>query len=215
MAVLSEVKKNYGKMKNYVNGEWVDSNSSKLLDMENPATTDVIGQVPLSTRDETNAAIEAANDAWWAWRETSPVSRARLMFNLKVIMEREFENIARIISQEQGKTIDDARGETRRCIENVEVASGITSLQMGYNLEDGAAANIDEEAIISPLGVFAAVCPFNFPGMVPFWFWPYAVATGNTYIIKPSEQVPMTTQYMFKLIDEAGFPPGVVNLVNG
>ena len=215
MAVLSEVKKNYGKMKNYVNGEWVDSNSSKLLDMENPATTDVIGQVPLSTRDETNAAIEAANDAWWAWRETSPVSRARLMFNLKAIMEREFENIARIISQEQGKTIDDARGETRRCIENVEVASGITSLQMGYNLEDGAAANIDEEAIISPLGVFAAVCPFNFPGMVPFWFWPYAVATGNTYIIKPSEQVPMTTQYMFKLIDEAGFPPGVVNLVNG
>ncbi|TFG69008.1 MAG: CoA-acylating methylmalonate-semialdehyde dehydrogenase, partial [Methanomassiliicoccus sp.] len=119
------------------------------------------------------------------------------------------------ISQEQGKTIDDARGETRRCIENVEVASGITSLQMGYNLEDGAAANIDEEVIISPLGVFAAVCPFNFPGMVPFWFWPYAVATGNTYIIKPSEQVPMTSQYIFKLIDEAGFPPGVVNLVNG
>lgn len=215
MAVLPEVKKDYGRIQNFVNGEWVSSETSKWLDVQNPATTERIGQVPLSTADETKAAIEAAQEAWWAWRETPPVSRARLMFNLKAIMEREFENIARIITQEQGKTIDDARGETRRCIENVEVASGVTTLQMGYNLEDGAAANIDEETIISPLGVFAAICPFNFPGMVPFWFWPYAVATGNTFIVKPSEQVPLTTNYIFKLIEEAGFPPGVINLVNG
>lgn len=215
MSVLPVVKKDYGKLKNFVNGEWVDSTTGRWLDFSNPATTEAIGQVPLSTVDETKAAIEAAQDAWWSWRETPPVSRARLMFNLKAIMEREFENVARIISQEQGKTIDDARGETRRCIENVEVAAGVTSLQMGYNLEDGAAANIDEEVLISPLGVFTAVCPFNFPGMVPFWFWPYAVATGNTFIVKPSEQVPMTTQYMFKMIEEAGFPPGVINLVNG
>ncbi len=215
MAVLDPVKKDYGKVRNFVNGEWVDSSTGNWLDVRNPATTDTIAKVPLSTKDEMAAAIGAAQEAWWSWRETPPVSRARLMFNLKAIMEREFENIARIISQEQGKTIDDARGETRRCIENVEVASGVTTLQMGYNLEDGAAANIDEEVVISPLGVFGAVCPFNFPGMVPFWFWPYAVATGNTFIVKPSEQVPLTTQYMFKLIEEAGFPPGVVNLVNG
>jgi malonate-semialdehyde dehydrogenase (acetylating)/methylmalonate-semialdehyde dehydrogenase len=214
MAVL-EVKKDYGKVRNFVNGEWVDSSTKNWLDVKNPATTETIAKVPLSTKEEMNKAIEAAQEAWWAWRETPPVSRARVMFNLKAIMEREFENIARIISQEQGKTIDDARGETRRCVENIEVASGITTLQMGYNLEDGAAANIDEEVIISPLGVFGAVCPFNFPGMVPFWFWPYAVATGNTFIVKPSEQVPLTTQYMFKLIEEAGFPPGVINLVNG
>jgi len=215
MAVLSEVKKDYGKVRNFVNGEWVDSATKSWLDVKNPATTETIAKVPLSTKEEMTKAIEAAQEAWWAWRETPPVSRARVMFNLKAIMEREFENIARIISQEQGKTIDDARGETRRCIENVEVASGITTLQMGYNLEDGAAANIDEEVIISPLGVFGAVCPFNFPGMVPFWFWPYAVATGNTFILKPSEQVPLTSQYVFKLIEEAGFPPGVINLVNG
>ena len=215
MAVLDPVKKDYGKVRNFVNGEWVDSATKNWLDVKNPATTDTIAKVPLSTKDEMSEAIEAAQEAWWSWRETPPVSRARLMFNLKAIMEREFENVARIISQEQGKTIDDARGETRRCIENIEVASGVTTLQMGYNLEDGAAANIDEEVVISPLGVFGAVCPFNFPGMVPFWFWPYAVATGNTFIVKPSEQVPLTTMYMFKLIEEAGFPPGVVNLVNG
>jgi malonate-semialdehyde dehydrogenase (acetylating)/methylmalonate-semialdehyde dehydrogenase len=215
MAVLAEVKKDYGKIKNFVNGEWIDSKTSKFMDVVNPATTDVIAKVPMSTRDETSAAIEAAQEAWWSWRETPPISRGRLMFNLKTIMERDFEDIARIISQEQGKTIDDARGETRRAIENVEVAAGVTSLMMGYNLEDGAAANIDEEVIISPLGVFGAICPFNFPGMVPFWFWPYAVAAGNTYVIKPSEQVPLTTMHMVKLIEEAGFPPGVVNLVNG
>lgn len=212
---MDPVKRDHGKVRNFVNGEWVDSTTKNWLDVKNPATTDTIAKVPMSTKDEMSAAIDAAQEAWWSWRETPPVSRARLMFNLKAIMEREFENVARIISQEQGKTIDDARGETRRCIENVEVASGVTTLQMGYNLEDGAAANIDEEVVISPLGVFGAVCPFNFPGMVPFWFWPYAVATGNTFIVKPSEQVPLTTQYMFKLIEEAGFPPGVINLVNG
>ncbi len=215
MAVLPAVKTDYGKVRNFVNGEWTDSQTGKWLDVRNPATTDVIAKVPLSTVDETKAAIEAAQEAWWGWRETAPIQRAVPFFKLKAIMEREYENIARIISQEQGKTIDDARGETRRCIDNIDVAAGITSLQMGYNLEDGAASGIDEEVIISPLGVFTAVCPFNFPGMVPFWFWPYAVATGNTFIVKPSEQVPLTTQYMFQLIEEAGFPPGVISMVNG
>jgi len=215
MALLSEVKKDYGKLKNFVNGEWVDSTSGKYIDIENPTTGEIIGQVPMSSADETKAAIDAAQEAWWAWRETPPITRARVFFKLKEIMEQHIENIARIMVQEQGKTIDEARGETRRTIENVETAAGIPSLMMGYNLEDGGAEGIDEDAVISPLGVFGAVCPFNFPAMIPYWFWPYAVATGNTYIIKPSSQVPLTQNYLTKLVEQAGFPPGVLNIVNG
>ncbi len=215
MALLSEVQKNYGKLKNYVNGEWVDSQTDKFLDVENPSTGEIVAQMPLSTVDETKAAVEAAQEAWMEWRETPPISRARIFFKLKDILEQNFENIARIMVQEMGKTIDEARGETRRAIENVEVAAGIPSLMFGYNLEDGAAEGIDEDAVISPLGVFAAICPFNFPAMIPYWFWPYAVATGNNYIVKPSSQVPITQNFMFKAVEQAGFPPGVINLVNG
>lgn len=214
MALLTEVKKDWGTIKNYVNGEWIDS-SGKLMDIENPSTAGIIGKVPMSTREETKAAIDAAHEAWWSWRETPPITRARLMFRLKELMEQHFEDVARIMVQEQGKTIDEARGETRRTIENVEVAAGIPSLMMGYNLEDGAAEGIDEDAVISPLGVFGCICPFNFPAMIPYWFWPYAVATGNTYVMKPSSQVPLTQNYLTKLVGEAGFPPGVLNLVNG
>ncbi len=212
---MSEVQKNYGKLKNYVNGEWVDSQTDKFLDVENPSTGEIVAQMPLSTVDETKAAVEAAQEAWMEWRETPPISRARIFFKLKDILEQNFENIARIMVQEMGKTIDEARGETRRAIENVEVAAGIPSLMFGYNLEDGAAEGIDEDAVISPLGVFAAICPFNFPAMIPYWFWPYAVATGNNYIVKPSSQVPITQNFMFKAVEQAGFPPGVINLVNG
>ena len=212
---MSEVKKDYGKLKNYVNGEWIDSTSGKEIDIENPSTGQVIGKLPMSSVEETKAAIDAAHEAWWAWRETPPITRGRLFFRLKELMEQHFEDVARIMVQEQGKTIDEARGETRRTIENVEVAAGIPSLMMGYNLEDGAAEGIDEDAVISPLGVFAAICPFNFPAMIPYWFWPYAVATGNSYIVKPSSQVPITQNYMFRAVEKAGFPPGVINLVNG
>ena len=211
---MTEVKKDWGTIKNYVNGEWIDS-SGKLLDIENPCTAGIIGKVPMSTREETKAAIDAAHEAWWSWRETPPITRGRLMFRLKELMEQHFEDVARIMVQEQGKTIDEARGETRRTIENVEVAAGIPTLMMGYNLEDGAAEGIDEDAVISPLGVFGCICPFNFPAMIPYWFWPYAVASGNTYVMKPSSQVPLTQNYLTKLVDEAGFPPGVLNLVNG
>jgi len=215
MALLPEVKSHYGKLKNYVNGEWVESESDKVLDVENPATGKIIAQVPMSTRDEIKAAIEVAQEAWLAWRETPPITRARVFFKLKDLLEQHFESVARVMVQEQGKTIDEARGETRRTIENAEVAAGIPSLMMGYNLEDGAAENIDEDAVISPLGVFGAICPFNFPAMIPYWFWPYAVATGNCYIIKPSSQVPITQSFLFKAVEESGFPPGVINLVNG
>lgn len=215
MAQLTEVKKNYGTMKNYVNGMWIESQSPNTLDVRNPATGEVIAKVPLSTRDEVNRAVAAAQEAWWSWRETPPVTRARMMFTLKEMLEKRYEDIARIMVQEHGKSIDEARGELRRAIENVEVAAGVTTLQMGYSLEDGAGLGIDEEAIRQPLGVFACVAPFNFPAMIPFWFWPYAVVTGNTYIVKPSELVPCTTQYLFEVIADAGFPEGVINLVNG
>jgi len=137
------------------------------------------------------------------------------MFRLKELLEAHLDDIARQVVLEHGKTLEDARGSVRRGIENVEVAAGIPSLMMGYGLEDGAARGIDEEVVKQPLGVFAAICPFNFPAMVPFWFWPYAVACGNTFIVKPSEQVPLTQQRIFELVEQAGFPPGAINLVNG
>jgi malonate-semialdehyde dehydrogenase (acetylating)/methylmalonate-semialdehyde dehydrogenase len=199
---------------NYVNGEWVDSRSTELLDVVNPATTEVLARVPLSTPEEVEMAIQAAKDAFLEWRETPPVTRARCLFRLRELMEDEYEDLAGIIVQEEGKCIDEARGEVRRAIENVEVAAGIPSLMMGYNAED-IAVGIDEECVRQPLGVFACVPPFNFPFMVSLWFAPYAIACGNTYIVKPSEQVPLSQNKLFELIDQIDLPEGVINLVNG
>lgn len=201
-------------LKNYVDGEWVESPSRRRLDVRNPATAEVIARVPLSTADEVEEAVRAAQDAFQEWRETPPYTRARYMFRLKERMEEQFEHLARIVVREHGKIIDEARGEVRRAIENVEVAAGVPSLMMGYNMED-VARGIDEECVYQPLGVFCCVAPFNFPLMVPLWFLPYAVACGNTYIVKPSEQCPMSQNALFELLDEADFPPGVVNLING
>lgn len=201
-------------LENYIDGEWVPSESDRTLDVRNPATGETIAQVPLSTAAEVDQAVQAAKDAFQEWRETPPYTRARAMFRLKEAMEENFEDLARQIVEENGKILDEARGEVRRAIENVEGAAAIPYLMMGYNLED-VATGIDEYAIRQPMGVFFAIAPFNFPAMVPFWFMPYAIACGNTYIVKPSEQTPLTQARMFDLIDEADFPPGVVNLVNG
>ncbi len=201
-------------IKNYVHGQWVDSKSTEILDVVNPATTEVIGRVPLSTPDEVRTAIQAAKDAFPEWRETPPVNRARYMFALKDLMEDQFEELSSIIVEEEGKCIDEARGEVRRGIEQVEVAAGIPSLMMGYNLED-IAVGIDEDCVRQPLGVFCAIPPFNFPLMVSLWFWPYALACGNTYIVKPSEQAPLSQEKLFELIDEVDLPESVINLVNG
>jgi len=201
-------------IKNYINGEWVESKSTEILDVVNPATTELIGRVPLSTPDEVGTAIRAAKDAFWEWRETPPVTRARYLFRLKNLMEEHFEELSRVIVEEEGKCIDEARGEVRRAIENVEVAAGIPALMMGYSSED-IAPGIDEECVRQPLGVCCAIPPFNFPLMVPLWFAPYALACGNTYIVKPSEQAPLSQNRLFELFDEAGFPEGVINLVNG
>ncbi|MGI8423857.1 MAG: CoA-acylating methylmalonate-semialdehyde dehydrogenase [Chloroflexota bacterium] len=202
-------------MGNYVGGEWRVPNGAQFADVFNPATAQRHAQVVISDKAEVARAVAAAQKAYPDWRRTPPVERVRFFFTFRQLLEQHFDEIARAITQDHGKTLEDARGELRRAVENVEVACGITTLMMGYGLEDGAARGIDEWAIRTPLGVFAAICPFNFPAMVPFWFLPYAVACGNTFIVKPSEQVPVALTKIFELIHEAGFPPGVLNLVNG
>jgi len=213
MAILEEPIKEVLKLKNYINGEWVES-EGEVKDVVNPATGKVLAKVPISTKDDINAAVEAAQEAFWDWRTTTPLARARYLFRLKELMEEHFEELSRIQTMEHGKTIDESRGETRRGIENVEVATGIPSLMMGYNLED-IAVGIDEYVIRQPIGVFGIIGPFNFPFMVPLWFAPYAVATGNCVIIKPSSEDPISQTKIAELVDEAGFPPGVWNVVNG
>ena len=199
---------------NYVAGRWETPAIESALPVENPATTDVLARVPLSSPDEVDRIVRAAAAAWPAWRATPPTERIQPLFRLKQLLEEHVEDIARTITLESGKTIGEARGEVRRGIENVEVATGIPSLAMGYNVED-IASGIDEILIRQPLGVVAAITPFNFPGMIPLWFLPYAIACGNCFILKPSERVPLTMQKVFGLIDRAGLPPGVAQLVNG
>jgi malonate-semialdehyde dehydrogenase (acetylating)/methylmalonate-semialdehyde dehydrogenase len=201
-------------LKNYIDGYWVESQSTRLTDVHNPVTGEVIAKVPMSTPNEVNESVAAAKSAFEEWRETPPYTRARYMFRLRNLMEERFEDLAQIIVTEHGKILDEARGEVRRSIENVEVAAGVPSLMMGYSLED-VAQGIDEECIFQPAGIFCCVAPFNFPLMVPLWFLPYAVACGNTFITKPSEQCPLSQEAFYGLLDEVDFPPGVVNLVNG
>jgi malonate-semialdehyde dehydrogenase (acetylating)/methylmalonate-semialdehyde dehydrogenase len=201
-------------MKNYINGEWVESNSTTLGDVWNPAKGERIAQVAYSTKEDVDKAVKAAQQAFWDWRITPPLTRARYLFRLKDVFEENFEDIARTLTTEQGKCIDEARGEVRRMIENVEHATGVTTLMCGYTLED-IAKDIDCMGHRQPVGVFAAIVPYNFPGMVPWWFLPYALVTGNTFIVKPSEQVPMTQTRIFETLDQVGFPEGVVNMVHG
>jgi len=213
MALLEEPIKEVKTIKNFINGEWVES-KGEIVDVVNPATGQVIARVPISTKDEIDAAVEASKEAFPDWRATPPVARARCLFRLKELLEENFEEVSRIQTQEHGKTIDESRGETRRGIENVEVACGIPTLMQGYHSED-IASGIDEWVIRQPLGVFGIIGPYNFPFMIPLWSAPYAVATGNCIIIKPSSEVPVTQTRLAELADEAGFPPGVWNVVNG
>ena len=213
-STLLEVKQYYGRVQNYINGEWVESSTDNWLDVQEPASGRVIAEVPLSTAPEVNAAVAAAQSAFKSWRDTPSPDRVQLLWNYKNLLEENREELSRIVSHENGKSIGDARGEVRRAIQNVEVPSGISSLMMGYNLED-IARNIDEDCVRQPLGVCAGIVPFNFPAMVSHWFMPYAIACGNTYVLKPSEQVPLSMSYCIGLMDKAGFPKGVINLVNG
>lgn len=199
---------------NYVNGEWIEPGTSEWLEVVDPATHEVIGRALSSSPDDANAAVEAAAAAFPAWRRTPVEDRIQPLFKLKMLLEEHIDELARLISRENGKTIAEAKAELRRAIENVEVACGMPTLMQGYNLED-VARGIDEMMIRQPLGVVAAITAFNFPGMIPFWFLPYAIATGNTLVIKPSERVPLTMARVMDLIEQTGIPKGVINLVNG
>ena len=201
-------------LKNYVGGAWVPSSAGTFLDVHNPARGTVIGRTPMSTARDVDAAVKAAAAAYPEWSETPPVVRARAMFRFRQLLEDNFETIARQVTAEHGKTLDEARGSVRRGIECVEVACGAPSLLMGYGLEN-IAANIDCTVMRQPIGVVAAIAPFNFPAMVPLWFLPFAVACGNTFVLKPSEQVPLSQQVIWELLDQCGLPPGVVNMVHG
>jgi malonate-semialdehyde dehydrogenase (acetylating) / methylmalonate-semialdehyde dehydrogenase len=202
------------KIMNFIGGEWIESVTSDYLDVMNPATGEKLGQVPLSLSEEIDRAAKVAEGALDEWRRTPAGTRVQYLFKLKDLLEENLADLARTITMECGKTFDEARGELRRAIENVEVACGIPILMQGYNSED-IAHGIDEIMIRQPVGVSAIIAPFNFPGMIPFWFLPYALACGNTCLVKPSERVPLTMQKIFHLFDQIELPSGVLNLVNG
>src|SRR5258707_13307203 len=202
------------KIPQFINGQWVESRASEWLDVVNPATAEVLGRVPISDAAEVTRAIDAAQAAYPEWRRTPAEDRIQPLFKLKMLLEEHLDDFGRIITQENGKTFTEAKAEMRRAIENVEVACGIPMMMQGYNLED-VARGIDETMIRQPLGVVAAITAFNFPGMIPFWFLPYAIACGNTLIVKPSERVPLTMKLAFELLEKCGLPPGVANIVNG
>jgi malonate-semialdehyde dehydrogenase (acetylating) / methylmalonate-semialdehyde dehydrogenase len=201
-------------MNNYIEGQWKGSAATETLPVINPATGEELARTPLSPKVEVDLAAQSAARAFPAWRRVPVGERIQFLFRLKTLLEDNNEDLARTITMEAGKTLVESRAEMRRAIENVEVACGAPTMIQGYNSED-IAAGIDEMMIRQPLGVTAIIAPFNFPGMIPFWFLPYSIACGNTVIVKPSERVPLTMQKVFGLLDRLHLPAGVVNLVNG
>ncbi len=202
------------KILNYINGEWIEPQVAEYVDVLNPATGLVIARTPLSGLSDVEAVAKAGAEAFPAWRRTPAQERVQYLFKLRDLLKANLDEIARTITNECGKTFDEAKAEMVRAIENVEVACGIPMMMKGEISED-IAPGIDEMMLRQPVGVCATIAPFNFPGMIPFWYLPYALACGNPYVIKPSEKVPMTMQLIFKLIEQVGFPKGVINMVNG
>src|SRR5258707_3949587 len=202
------------KLQNYINGAWRPATTTEFVEVINPATAEVLTLTRLSTRADVDAAVQMAAEAFPAWRRTPPGERIQYLFKLKNLLEEQVDELARLITLENGKTFGEAKAELRRGIENVEVACGIPMMMQGYNLED-VTPGVDETMVRQPLGVVAAITPFNFPAMIPFWFLPYAIACGNTLVLKPSERVPLTMRRAIELIEQTGIPKGVVNLVNG
>lgn len=199
---------------NYINNLWIKPDTQEYFDVINPATGQIIARTPLGTKADVESAARAASEALPAWRRTPVNDRVQYLFKLRNLMRENADEIGRLITNEAGKTFEEAKAEMVRAYENVEVACGMPMMMKGEFVED-IATGIDELMIRQPVGVCATIAPFNFPGMIPFWYLPYALAAGNTYIIKPSEKVPMTMQFIMKLIEQVGFPKGVVNLVNG
>lgn len=202
------------RLRNYIDGAWRVASSGAAVAVTNPATGETLAETPLSGANEVGQAAEAAVRAQRAWRRVPAGERVQFLFKLKALLEEHFEELARTITLECGKTLAEARGEMRRAIENVETACGIPALMQGYVSED-IAPGIDEIMIRQPVGVTAVIAPFNFPGMIPCWFFPYAIACGNACVLKPSERVPLTMQKVVALVEQTGLPKGVLNLVNG
>ncbi|MCJ7432195.1 MAG: CoA-acylating methylmalonate-semialdehyde dehydrogenase [Anaerolineales bacterium] len=202
------------KILNYINGEWIEPKVKEYFDVINPATGEVIAKTPLGTKIDVEAAAKAASEALVSWRRVSVNDRVQYLFKVRNLMRENGDEIAKLITDECGKTFEEAKAEMVRAYENIEIACGMPHMGKGEFVED-IAPGIDEIMIRQPVGVCATIAPFNFPGMIPFWYLPYAIAAGNTYIVKPSEKVPMTMQFIFKLIEQVGFPKGVVNMING
>ena len=202
------------KILNYINGEWIEPKVKEYFDVVNPATGELMARTPLCGFGEVDSAAKAAAAAFPGWRRTSVQDRIQYLFKLRDLLKANMEEISRTITNEAGKTFEESKAELVRAIENVEVACGMPMMSKGEIIED-IAPGLDEIMLRQPVGVCATVAPFNFPGMIVFWYLPYALAAGNTYVIKPSEKVPMTMQLIFKLIEQIGLPKGVVNMVNG
>ena len=198
----------------FIGGEWTTVSGVPTTPVHNPSIGEVIAETPLCGADVIDQAVKAAAKAYPAWMETPPVERARILFRLKVLLEDHFDELARSVTTEHGKTLAEARGDVRRGLENIEYACGIPSLLMGESAEN-VARGIDCDSIRQPLGVVAGITPFNFPAMVPLWMWPIAIACGNTFVLKPSEKVPLTSIRIAQLAQQAGLPAGVLNLVHG
>ena len=208
------IDKNMTTLKNYINGQWVDSKSKAVLDVINPATGQAIAKVPAGSGEDIRDAAESAHIASKTWRNTPATQRVQYLFKMKQVLEANTNLIAEICTKESGKTYAESKAEMIRAVENIEVACGIPTLMQSAFSED-IATGVDEFVIRQPLGVGACISPFNFPIMIPFWFMPYAIACGNTYIIKPSEKVPMTMTRIFELFESINLPKGVLNMVHG
>src|SRR5580704_4048857 len=198
----------------YINGQWEDADNRRLMPVTNPATGAEIAQVAYATADDVDRVAKAAHAAFLKWRDMPVVERVQPLYRYKTLLEKHANELAATLTTENGKTIDDARAEVRRGIQMVEVACGMPSLMMGDSLND-VSTGIDSHTIRQPLGVCAGITPFNFPAMVPMWMWPFAIAAGNAFILKPSEKVPMTPTMAAQLLHEAGIPAGVFNLIHG
>jgi malonate-semialdehyde dehydrogenase (acetylating)/methylmalonate-semialdehyde dehydrogenase len=201
-------------VRNYIDGKWEPSSATSTLSITNSATGAEIGRAPLSPPSDVDTAVQAARRAFPMWRAKPAVDRARVLFRLKALLDQHKEELARSVTVEHGKILPETLGEVQRGIENVEHACGIPTLMMGETAED-VAPGIDCESVRQPIGVFGVITPYNFPVMIPLWFWPYAVAAGNTVVLKPSEQDPLTHQTIVDLAEQAGLPPGVLNVVHG
>jgi len=215
MTVLSEIKSNYGKLKLFINGKWISSESTHLHPVMNPAKDEAIAEVPFTLKEEIDQAVEAAQNAFEKWKELPVTTRAGYIYKLRQKFDEHFEEVSRITTQNHGKIIDESRGESRRLVENVETACAVAyTLAKGEQL-DQIATGIDETLVKEPLGAFAIIGPFNFPALAPFWFIPIALAVGCTVVVKPSEITPLPMQWCFKIMEEVGLPQGVINLVHG